>query len=304
MKVDSILGALNRWSLLSPAFALLPIFLLGVTAAAAPAPAAFIQPDPTTKQLPTSAFKITRGGQEIGKESPLQPCDRVDFVATPSGAKRVAITTTRGGKNIVLDSRRSWVEVSCEKVELTEAAARVWKAISGGDRAASVPVVTKGSRFDLPVFASDRSNLVVGKRALFLTWVGGRPPFRVVLVRITSGEVLAEVHGLADNSVRLPEIDLQPGQYSLGVFNTPEDGSPPGLREDNLFVVEATRLPQPPAAIAGAGLSKAEEELLYGYYLEGSPNGLWTFEAMQREAGIQDTLPAAKSWLRSYSESR
>lgn len=305
MKVDSLLrSTIYVGCFMAPRFALMLALLLCPTANAASPPAAFIQPDATTKQLPTSAFKITRGGQEISKETQIQPCDKVEFITSQTEVKKVIITTTKGGKNIVLDSRRDSVEISCEKVKLSEAAARVWKAISSGDRATSVPVATKGSRFELPIFTSSRSNLVAGTRALFITWAGGRPPFRVVLRRIASGEVLAKLEGLSVNSVRLPELHMRPGQYSLGVFNTPDDGSPPELREDNLFVVDVTELPQPPPELKGAKLNKAEEELLYCYFLEGLPNGHWVFEAMQRAAGIQDTVPAARDWLRSYGAGR
>ena len=304
MRDNAMLRSLCVGCFLAPRFALMLPLSLCATAIAGSPPAAFIQPDAATKRLPTSAFKIFRRGQEVNKDSQIQPCDKVEFITSQTEVNKVIITTTKGGKNIVLDSRRGSVEVSCEKVELTEAAARVWKAISGGDRATSVPVATKGAKFELPIFTSSRSNLITGRRALFLTWAGGRPPFRVVLRRIASGDVLAKLEGLTANSVRLPELDMKPGQYSLGVFNTPDDGSSPELREDNLFVVDAIGLPQPPPELEGAKLSKAEEEMLYCYFLEGLPNGHWVFEAMQRAAGIQDTLPAARDWLRSYGAGR
>jgi hypothetical protein len=267
--------------------------------------AAFIQPDPGTSQPPFEAIVIMRGANHtntVDSHSPLQPCDQIKFVTSSTKVQRVLITTVQGGKNIQLDAGHPSADIPCEEVTLGAVARQLWKEISGGERATySVSTLTRGDQFSLPILSSDRSNLVAsGKRSLYIAWHGGTPPFRVVLRSASNGETIAKIDSLNANSARTPELDLQPGQYSLSVFNTPTDGSVPELRENNLFVVDASELPSPPAKLKAAKLDQAEAELLYVYYLEGQGDGRWAFEAMQRAAAINPATPASTDWLRRY----
>ena len=287
--------------------------LIGVNAKADIQPAAFLQPDPVTKKPPFQALKVTRGKEVVNPEAPLQSCDLLEFVATQSEFKQVRVTTYRGGKNIVLDRSNPTADIACNKPSLSGAMAGIWMAISGGERVSysspattkgSSPATTRGEFFALPIFSADRSQIVAGKRALVVPWVGGIKPYKVVLKRAASGEVLAESKVESGHSVRLPEIDLQPGQYSVTVFNTPADGSQPGLEEQNLHVVNATELPAMPALLKAAKLDPSEAALLYAFYLEGYGDGRWAFEAFQRAMDIDKQTAAVKDWLLTYTSSK
>lgn len=267
-------------------------------------PAAFVQSDAVTKEMPYSAFIVKRDGRGVPSNSELQPCDVLEFVPTQSKFDKVVLTSTRGGKSLVLRPGSTPLSLSCERVSLAGNLWDVWKIISAGDRVAAVSAATRGTDFTLPIFSSESSNIVAGKRALYVGWTGGRPPFRVLITRGRSSDVLVDVKGIADNHVRLPELDLKPGQYSLAVANTPGIGEPEAMQEDNLFVVPASELPPIPTALFNAKLGRADTELLYGFYLEGLPGARWAFEAMQHVASIADVSPAAKDWLRGYAEAR
>jgi hypothetical protein len=282
---------------------LVSAIMLLVSEASSAAPfAAFVQPDPATSTPPFEAIKVQRGEKTINPNSPLQPCDKITFLAANTKVKRVLITTVQGGKNIQLDATHPSAEISCEKVGLTDMAIQLWKDISGGDRATySVATLSRGDKFGLPILSSERSNLVAsGKRSFYIAWTGGTPPFRLVLRSAVNGETIARVDNIQANNARTPELNLQRGQYSLSVFNTPTDGSPPELREDNLFVVDVSELPPPPPTLKAAKLDQAETELLYVYYLEGQGDGRWAFEAMQRAAAIEPATPASTDWLKRY----
>lgn len=265
-------------------------------------PAAFLQRDTTTGTYPYAALKVMRGAAAAPSDSALQPCDELVFDSSQSVFKQVRVTTVRGGRNIVLNQERTSAVLSCNKVAQSEAWVQVWRAISGGERAAAVAgtrtsaAATRGTKLELPVLRAEMSNLAAGHRSLYLTWTGGKSPYRVTLKRAGADDILAEVKDIAATSTRLPVRDLKPGQYSIELF----EKSGNGLRDDAVFLVDHKQLPGIPAAITNGKLSPDEAELLYIYYLEGLPAGRWVFEAMQRAAAIQGRLPAAAEWLQSY----
>lgn len=288
--------------------------LVGISAQADTQPAAFLQPDPVTKKQPFQAIKITRGGSVVSGETPIQPCDSLEFVASQSEVKQVRVTTYIGGKNIILDKGNPIApRIACEKAGLSGAMASVWQAISGGDRASysnaattkgSSAAATRGEAFALPIFSAEKSYIVSGKRALVIPWVGGVLPYKVTLKRAATGEVIANSEVKSGHSVRLPEVDLQPGQYSVTVFNTPTDGGKPGLEEQNLYVVSPSELPAMPPPLKNAKLDPSEATLLYAFYLEGYGDGRWAFEAFQRAVGIPKPTAAVKDWLLTYTSSK
>jgi hypothetical protein len=264
---------------------------------------AFVQPDPTTSKVPYEAFSITRlDGSTMDSRSPIQACDRVSFVTTQTQYQSVYVTTLRGGKNIRLDAAHPSVKLSCDEPSHGELFARWWRDISGGERATySIAALTRGDQFAVAILTSDQSNLVAsGARPLFIEWSGGTPPYRMVLTNSSTGLVVAKIDDLTGHSLRTQPLDLQPGQYSLSVFNTPKDGSAPELREDHIFVVSPGELPAPPQALRDAKLDDTDKELLYIYYLEGFGDGRWALEAMQRAAAISPPTSASKAWLAQY----
>ena len=282
---------------------LLALGLLMSTALAGAVPAAFVQPDPVTKELPFSAFTVMREGRNVPSNSELRPCDKLSFNSSQNKFDKIILTSTRGGKSLILRADQP-VTLSCTQVPLKEKAADVWKIIAGGDRVATVSAATRGTDFALPIFASDRSNIAAGKRALYVSWTGGRPPFRLLITSGKSVDVLVDVKGITENQVRLPELDLKPGQYSLAVSNSPGLGEPEAMQEDNLFVVPQSELPPMPTALANAQLGKVDTELLYCFYLEGLAAGRWSFEAMQHAASVMDLSSAAREWLQEYGKAR
>ncbi len=278
------------------------IMLIASMPAVAGSVAAFLQPDPATSAVPYDAIRVQRGKNIIASNSPLQPCDKITFLASQNKVANVLITTVQGGKNIRLDEAHPTVDISCENVGIGDAALQLWKDISGGERATySVATLSRGDQFSLPILSSERSNVVASpNRSLYVAWKGGHPPFRLVLRSASNGRTIAEVDNIKTHNARMSEVNLRPGQYSMSVFNTPEDGSPPELREDNLFVVDASELPPPPAALTTSKLGQPETELLYVYYLEGQGDGRWAFEAMQRAAAIAPPTTASTAWLERY----
>jgi hypothetical protein len=283
-----------------------------VSGAASPdrPPVALVLHDPATGAPPYAQLKVTRDNAGRRSDTALQPCDKVEFLPQESGAQEVRIATLKGGKLIVLSAKAPTATLPCDPPKLSEVAARLWLDIVGDRRhlvvaagSRSVPAATRSARFELPVLASPQSNLVSGKRSLLLSWTGGRPPYSLKLVRVDTGATLLELEKLQGSSVRLPELNLMPGQYRLAVFNSPIDGSLPGLQDDQIYVVDPSALPAMPAELKAAKLSADEIQLLYAYYLEGLLDGRWTLEAMQRIAALRSSLPAAADWLKGYGAS-
>jgi hypothetical protein len=267
--------------------------------------------DPDTGTPPYAQLKVVaRDNTDRRSDTTLQPCDRLQFLPQKSGAQEVRIATLKGGKLIVLSAKTPTATLPCDPPKLSDVAARLWLDLVGDRRhlvvaagSRSVPAATRSASFELPVLASPQSNLVSGKRSLLLSWTGGRPPYSLRLVRVDTGATLLALERLQGTSVRLPEVDLKPGQYSLAVFHTPIDGSLPGLQDDQIHVVEPSALPAMPVELKAVTLSADEAQLLYAYYLEGLLDGRWTLEAMQRVATLRSSLPAAADWLKGYGAS-
>jgi hypothetical protein len=248
------------------------------------------------------AIDIKRGSSSPPDDSStLEPCDIVTF-KPGNGVQEVLITTVQGGKNIRLDQEHPQAKISCAPSTLSEEAAAIWREISGGERATySVAAISRGDQFGLPILSSDRSNLVLTPdRGLYIAWVGGSAPYRIQMRNAVNGRVVSEVGGIQGHAARIPSVSLPAGQYSLSVYDTPNDGFSPELREDSLFVVDASALPTEPPALRRAQLSDAERQILYVYYLEGIDHGRWAFEAMQRAAAITPPTAASTAWLNRY----
>lgn len=279
---------------------------LSATWAAEPPPVAYVQVDAETEQAPYDSIRLTRGGVPIASDTPMRPCDKVEFVAGSGGPPRVRIGTVQGGRVTVLDKDNVTFEVACDTLPLKESLARIWREIAGpaisGVQAAAPRRVLAGSRgapLELPVFDAPTSTIVAGRRALFLTWRGGSPPYRVVLFRAgPQGPVKIIDRGDINQSwVELPEVEIERGRHRVELHDL---GSGKALAEDNLMALEPSELPRRPDPLNDSSLTNSERELLYAYYLEGLGNGGWTFEAMQRIRGIRDQIPAARVWLRGY----
>lgn len=284
---------------------------------------AFVLADPGLKAVPYSAFTIERERRIIASTEPIAACDRLSFQRdNRDGVKRVVLATGLSGRNLVLDASAPDLVIACPTANaprptLSAAALRFMRDVASPDRAVEHEQVTaqrhsgawarsastRGAAtapatVDVPVLSADRAYLVTGKRALSLTWIGGKPPFRVVLRRTGERAPLFEQADIFDRRVQLRAIDLRPGRHEILV----KDSTDNGFAEDQLIVVQANQLPAMPAALKAATVSTDERALLFAYYLEGVDNGRWSFEALQRVAALPVDFAAAAAWLAGYGE--
>lgn len=280
-------------------------FLLGSAAAQSQA-AAFLQPDPITQQAPIESVVIRRGQNVLNVDSPIQCGDALEF-RPAKGVKQVRVTTYQGGRNLILNEQKTSLSIDCDEPWLTGTVAKIWALISGGERNVAEVAASRGTsagsdrKFALPVFAADSSMITAGRRTLFIPWVGGKAPYRVVLSN-AAGQVLAdETVQAAEHSLQLPELDLKPGKYKLAIHNSSGASEFPILQEDNLIAVQPSELPPMPSMLRNAAISENDKAHLYAYFLEGLNDGRWTFEAVQIAAQINPRSKAIANWLRTYS---
>jgi len=284
---------------------------------------AFVLADPGLKAVPYTAFTIERQRRIIASTEPIAACDRLRFQRdNRDGVKRVVLATGLSGRNLVLDASAPDLVIACptanaSRPTLSAAALRFLRDVASPDRAVEHEQVTaqrhsgawarsastRGAAVApatvvVPVLSADRAYLVTGKRALSLTWIGGKPPFRVVLRRAGGSAPLFEQADIRGRSVQLPAIDLQPGRHEILVTDSTDNG----FAEDQLIVVQANQLPAMPATLKAATVSTDERALLFAYYLEGVDNGRWSFEALQRVAALPADFAAAAAWLSGYGE--
>ncbi len=262
---------------------------------------AFLQPDARTGTLPVDSIEIRRKEAVVPYGEGFQACDRVTFRASAKSVDQIRITTIRSGKNLALGPNAPLmgeVTIACDAPATNDGLLRMWRALSGGDRESLRLAATRGGMgpppLELPILSSGKNFLIAGKRSLVIAWSGGTPPFSVWLKRGDSKVALVE--HVAGQSVRLPVLDLQPGQYSLGVLNEKGDG----LIDDQIFVVPASELPKPTTPVRETGDRNVDKVLLDTYFLEGVPGGSWAFEALQRAAAAPDKSPLLKLWLQDY----
>jgi hypothetical protein len=248
-----------------------------------------------------SAFSIIRSGvEQPAGQADLQACD---IIRLKKNAATVHVTLP-GYPRLKLDATapEQQMQVPCaEKAAWYGKPLAVLRAITGLATAPAMDLETMlatrshdtSPRLLVPALGNYDPMLVAGERSLYLTWTGGVAPYTVTLQR-EDGSNVVERSDIRASSVRLPRVRLQPGRYVLFVGGSDKNG----VREDNITVVDPSRLPAPPKALADARLARADHELLYAYYLEGSGDGEWTLEALQRAAAIKPATPAVNNWLR------
>ena len=137
--------------------------------------------------------------------------------------------------------------------------------------------------FAMPMLRAEKSWLLEGTRSLYLAWIGGLPPFRVLLVRPGEQTPLAEISVGRQCEATLPPVRLVPGTYQLHVID--EKGIP--CIEENLEVVPSKQQALPPS---GSLLEQAQ-------WLAEQEKGLWRFEAIQQVATQRSSNPKAQAWI-------
>jgi len=171
-------------------------------------------------------------------------------------------------------------DVSSEKISLSTFK-QVWAALTVDRQRDGNAVVgaARGSncanvdtdypvQFDMPILRAKKSYLTEGERSLFLTWRGGKAPFRVALDRVSDGtRLLDQTSGLRCET-NLPTVSLKSGHYRLTVT----DANGNAYVEDNLEVVPIRQRPAPP------NLSTWLDQV---QWLAEQQEGVWRLEAIQ-----------------------
>lgn len=245
-----------------------------------------------------SAFTISRDNRLLPKGSnELRACDVVTLVDSSATVHIVLSSYQR----IDLDqgAPHQQIQISCNAKGVWQSAqlviARLLTAAATAPAQHIIAATRGGGKPDpikVPALGSYNPMLIAGDRSLFIAWTGGVAPYRVRVSQY-NGLVIAEQNEITGTNVMLPAAHFEQGRYSLVVLGA--DGH--GLKENNLTVVDPSRLPPRPSTLDDASLSQADRILLYSYYLEGLGNGEWTLEALQKAASINPPTPASSDWI-------
>jgi hypothetical protein len=149
--------------------------------------------------------------------------------------------------------------------------------------------------FRVPVLTADRSILVAGTRAIFVSWQGGVPPFSVTLSTAETGAVIAKTTGVNACAGRLPRVSLTPGHYRLAVT----DANNVAEQEENLFFVVADA-PTTPRELGEADIPEEARQIYTATWMTVLDGGEWAFEAQQRVAAMDCHSAAVQDWLRHW----
>ncbi|MDN7177050.1 hypothetical protein M0D69_03265 [Caballeronia sp. SEWSISQ10-4 2] len=153
------------------------------------------------------------------------------------------------------------------------------------------------TKFDVPIFAADQSEILSGDRALFVAWHGGAAPFVVRLSPVDNGTPVAEISNIQSRcSVTLPRTHLFPGRYRLSVVDAN------GTAETETSLIAVTQVPGMPATLESASLPDNERALYYQTWLSATDRGRWAFEAMQNVAAMDCKWAPAKEWLARWGD--
>jgi hypothetical protein len=149
--------------------------------------------------------------------------------------------------------------------------------------------------FQIPSLRANSSVLAAGRRALYVSWRGGAPPFSVRMSSAENGRIIVEAVSVRDAcAVYLPPVEFLPGQYRLTVT----DANNVEEQEDNLFV--APEAPTYPVELRDAGITEEARDIYAATWLTVLDGGKWAFEAQQRVAAMDCRSPAVQDWLRQW----
>ncbi|MCK1389038.1 hypothetical protein [Bradyrhizobium sp. 21] len=126
-----------------------------------------------------------------------------------------------------------------------------------------------------------------GERALWLTWSGGKPPFRLEL-SLNSRRLLEQ--STQEREITLPPVQLVRGQGSLSCRDAVG-------QEFSITIVASDRLPDVPDLSAAAS-STTVTAYLAAAWLSQQGDGRFKFEAVQQLSGMARDLHVADSLRR------
>lgn len=246
-----------------------------------------------------STTKLVRQGQNenIKPYVPLRAGDQIVI----SGQKTVVLVGTPEGKTQRITAAQSpFTMLSVGNTPTVSGNVLKWasglfvgesKKNASQSMSAMSTRGAKSSPLTVP-YLSKRFLLLAGKRALYLSWSGGEPPYRVRLLRQADGREILAVGEIKESSVVTPSIDLVEGDYILEILDASQTSY-----EDLLRVVTPNRQPIIPERQSLAQLPENTALLLSASWLGSTENGRWVIEAMQQLYSLSASFPAAKSVL-------
>ena len=261
----------------------------------------WVEPDPNTQLVPTAAFRLDRSGKTIAyPDAGLLACDKLTLI------EEKAVVRVRLASNLRMqldaESPARQIEVPCEQRGIAASLAAALRALisSAEQGKARVAALTREfAPLNLPVLVASQSNIVAGRRALYVAWTGGVGPFSVQVLNGSDGREVVSQTNIGSHSVVLPAAEIEPGQYTLWVRNRAEYRVE-GIREDRLVVLREGALPTMPEVLKSSGLPDEARTLFYADYLAAQVDGRWTLEALQLVASLPTPSPAARQWLLRY----
>jgi hypothetical protein len=149
--------------------------------------------------------------------------------------------------------------------------------------------------FRIPILTASSSMIASGRRALFVSWLGGVPPFSVTLSVAETGKVVVNAPAIRNAcATYLPPTDLAPGHYRL----TLTDANHFREQEDELYVADSS--PSAPSELREADLPDDARQIYTATWLAVLERGKWAFEAQQRVASMDCRSPAVQDWLEKW----
>ena len=287
------------------AAALLLLLTSSLSAAAQAQPgevAGWVEPDPKTLVVPTSAFRLDRAGKAIAyPDVGLQACDRLKLL----DEKAVVRIRLASNLRMQLDAETPGLqlEIPCNERSIAASLAAALRAMIGGteQRKQRVAALTRDiAPLTLPaLLTAPQSSIAAGRRALYVAWTGGVGPYSVQLLRAGDGREVVSRANIGAHSVLLPPADIEPGEYTLWVRNR-SGYRIEGIREDGIVAVAQSVVPTMPDVLRAGGLTDEARTLFYADFLAAQDEGRWTLEALQRVAALPAQSPAVRQWLLRY----
>lgn len=136
----------------------------------------------------------------------------------------------------------------------------------------------------MPLICRTGGRMVASRPDLYLTWIGGNPPYKFRMSVENETKIVAEQTGLDESRIALKKLDLQPNSYKLVI--TDARGH---TLSRHFQVVSQDSLPMPEHVVLTNGKDqrlKNFRETAYAAWLSDQDRGIWTLEAYQHIAGI------------------
>lgn len=156
----------------------------------------------------------------------------------------------------------------------------------------------------IPADQAGFSNLAAGERALHFRWQGGKPPYRLSLMR--DNQTLSEINVATGSAASLPKLPLLAGNYTLVIRDSKgliKGDTRRGSVVADLILLAPADIPPMPQALAAALLPEEARQLLYADWLARQGEGEWSMEAIQMVAPYAKDYEPAQDWLRQWGGS-